>query len=80
MFLEEDNESLETVPSEQEKERIVFEINASSALGPDGFNGPSFQECSHIIKADMVVAVQSFFRRPSILIGLNSNVISLILK
>ena len=52
---------LEKTPEEGEIRKIVFEICAESASGPDGYSALFFQACWEIIKKDMVDAVAEFF-------------------
>ncbi|KAK3217930.1 hypothetical protein Dsin_011900 [Dipteronia sinensis] len=58
----------------------VFVMDASSALGPDGFSGGFYQRCWEVVGSDVVLAVQSFFRTGVVFPGLNSSFIVLLPK
>ncbi|XP_075096521.1 uncharacterized protein LOC142174596 [Nicotiana tabacum] len=50
----EDNNLLNAIPDEDKIRDAVFSMNASSAAGPDGFNGTFYKKCLNIIKNDIV--------------------------
>ncbi|XP_075089930.1 uncharacterized protein LOC142171470 [Nicotiana tabacum] len=56
-----DNDLLNAIPDDEEIRNVIFSINASSAAGPDGFNGTFYQKCWNIIKYDIIDFVQDFF-------------------
>src|SRR5206468_2945682 len=47
-----DNNMLCDFPSLEEIKEVVFEMNGSSAAGPDGFTGHFYTHCWDIIKGD----------------------------
>lgn len=58
---EDTNNMLTNVPSKIEIKNAIFSLGKNSAAGPDGFNGAFFQNCWHIIKKDITLAIQSYF-------------------
>lgn len=56
-----DNDNLTQLPSMEEVQRVVMEMNHSSSPGPDGFSGQFFSHCWDIIKDDLLSAILSFF-------------------
>ena len=58
---------------------IVFNLNGSAPY-PDGFGGVFYHSCKDIIRRDVCNVVQQFFKQNWVLPGLNSNMVSLILK
>ena len=75
-----DNALLSAIPSNEEIKKTVFDLDPSSAPGPDGFNGAFFQTCWQIIQEDLCKAISQFFTQSWILPGLNSNFLTLIPK
>ncbi|CAM8975881.1 unnamed protein product [Rhodiola kirilowii] len=61
IITEEDNENLTSSPDDQEIHEAILKLNPSSAPGPDGFTGHFYTHCWHIVKGDMLKAVQAFF-------------------
>lgn len=55
------NELLQTMPTMEELQQVVFSMSPHSAAGPDSMNGKFFQACWSIIKDDLLTVVQSFF-------------------
>lgn len=49
----EDNDMLTKLPDEKEIREDVFNMNADSSAGPDGYNGKFFSKCCEIIKVDV---------------------------
>ncbi|XP_057770942.1 uncharacterized protein LOC130990730 [Salvia miltiorrhiza] len=74
------NARLVSIPDESEIAATVFNMDASSAPGPDGFSGNFFQSCWDVIKADVIAAVQNFFRHSYLPSGCNSSTMILIPK
>ncbi|VFQ87364.1 unnamed protein product [Cuscuta campestris] len=56
-----DNNSLTSLPDENEVKEAVWSLSADSAAGPDGFNGHFYKTCWEQIKVDCTKAVQEFF-------------------
>jgi len=52
--------SLDDPFSEQEIRHAIKQLPSDKAPGPDGFTGNFFKSCWHIIKQDVVAAVNSF--------------------
>ncbi|WMV24651.1 hypothetical protein MTR67_018036 [Solanum verrucosum] len=61
MVTEEQNQTLQQMPTLEELTQVVFSMNPNSAAGPDGFGGKFNQHCWEIIKEDVLSAVQYFF-------------------
>ncbi|VFQ77929.1 unnamed protein product [Cuscuta campestris] len=68
------------IPSLDEVQQAVWDLDSSSASGPDGFNGLFFRSCWDIIKEDMLKASQEFFLGFPIPRAYGSTLISLIPK
>ncbi|PON72886.1 hypothetical protein PanWU01x14_063550, partial [Parasponia andersonii] len=62
-----DNLELCRIPNEEEIRLMVFDIDASSASGPNGFSGKFFCHCWDIISQDVVSTVQQFFHSDSLI-------------
>ncbi|XP_057774769.1 uncharacterized protein LOC130993749 [Salvia miltiorrhiza] len=74
------NSLLTSTPLDEEIKAAVFDLGGDSAAGPDGFTGIFFQHCWEIIKADICLAVRTFFIKNYLPQGLNSNTLILIPK
>lgn len=57
----EDNEHLVAIPDVNEVKKAVFNLNANSAAGLNGFNKIFYQTCWEIIKDDISTFVIEFF-------------------
>ncbi|XP_057774811.1 uncharacterized protein LOC130993790 [Salvia miltiorrhiza] len=77
---DEQNNLLVRIPGEGEIMATVFGMDANSAPGPGGFSGMFFQTCWGIIKSDVIIVVQTFFRHSYLPNGCNSNTMILIPK
>ena len=75
-----DNAELCRIPTAEEIRLTVFDMDASSAPGPDGYSGKFFRHCWDIVHSDVVHAVQHFFIHGNLSPGLNSNFLVLIPK
>ncbi|KAK2646287.1 hypothetical protein Ddye_021482 [Dipteronia dyeriana] len=58
----------------------VFAMDATSALGSEGFSGRFYRRCWEVVGSDVIPTVQDFFRTEVILQGLNSSFIVLFPK
>ncbi|CDP19251.1 unnamed protein product [Coffea canephora] len=58
----EEDAGLRHLPDLEEIRAVVFAMDANSAPGPDGFGAGFYQQCWEIIKADLLGAVQDFFK------------------
>jgi len=67
-------------PDFLEIKNVVFNLNGNSARGPDGFGGVFYHSCWEIIGTDVCNVVQQFFKQNWVLLGMYSNVVSLIPK
>ncbi|VFQ98433.1 unnamed protein product [Cuscuta campestris] len=56
-----DNLSLSKIPDEEEIRSSIWKLSASSAAGPDGFNGTFFRHCWSTIHLHVTKAVQEYF-------------------
>lgn len=65
---------------EGEIKRAVFQLDATKAPGPDGYNGLFYQSQRDITRADLISAVMSFFSTEIFPDSLNSTDITLIPK
>ncbi|XP_057808675.1 uncharacterized protein LOC131023144 [Salvia miltiorrhiza] len=74
------NDELCSIPDEAEIMAAVFDMDAMSAPGPDGFSGKFFQSCWSIIKDDVITAVRMFFLNNYLPSGCNANTLILIPK
>lgn len=57
-----DNEMFQKLPGLDELRAVVFFMDAGSAPSPDRFGAGFYQHCWDIIKDDLLLAVQDFFR------------------
>ncbi|VFQ96673.1 unnamed protein product, partial [Cuscuta campestris] len=80
LITDSDNNLLSSLPSMEEVRQAVWELDSSSASGPDGFNGIFFRSCWEIIKEDMLKASQEFFLGFPIPQAYGSTLITLIPK
>ncbi|WMV32834.1 hypothetical protein MTR67_026219 [Solanum verrucosum] len=55
------NQSLQEMVSMEEVRNVVFAMNPNSASRPDGFVSKFYQSCWEIVKADLLLAIQSYF-------------------
>ncbi|XP_057803038.1 uncharacterized protein LOC131018330 [Salvia miltiorrhiza] len=74
------NRLLTMIPDEGEIAAAVFDMDANSAPGPDGFSGMFFEKCWQIIKVDVIQAVQRFFSHSYLPSGCNASTMILIPK
>lgn len=56
-----DNSTLLAPVQLQEVKDAVFQLDADSAPGPDGFSGHFYRSAWHIVGDDLLLAVQEFF-------------------
>ena len=80
LVTEDDNAMLIKVPSDVEIRQAIFDLDPSSAAGPNGFNGTFYHFCWDLIKLDICAAVQEFFRLGVIQKFLNLNLVVLLPK
>lgn len=78
--MQEDCLMLIQVPDSEEIKAIVFDMDPDSVPGPDGFGGAFYTSCWEIIKDDVSLAVQTFFRKGYLPKGLNSSNVVLLPK
>jgi len=76
----EENMMLIKCPNVLKIKNVIFNLSGNSAPGPDGFGGVFYHSCWEIIGTDVCNIVQQFFKQNWFLPGMNSNVVSLILK
>ena len=65
---------------EKEIKEALFSKNPTKAPGPDGMTPNFFQKFWHILKADIIQAIKSFFHSSYMLNAVNHTIISLIPK
>jgi len=80
MVSSEKNMMLIKFPNFLEIKNVVFNLNGNSVPVPDGFGGVFYHSYWEIIGTDVWNAVQQFFKQNWVLLGMNSNVVSLIPK
>ncbi|XP_042950095.1 uncharacterized protein LOC122282210 [Carya illinoinensis] len=76
----EENDILIAIPSDDEILGALKQIPNNKAPGPDGMTGLFFKHYWHIIKQDVIAAVQNFFRSGRLLKQINHTHIALIPK
>ncbi|XP_057790938.1 uncharacterized protein LOC131008050 [Salvia miltiorrhiza] len=74
------NALLARIPDEEEIIAAVFDMDAESSPGPDGFTDKFFHSCWQIIKVDIIGAVRVFFQRSYLPSGCNASTLILIPK
>jgi len=77
---EEDNVALTSMSLLDEIKNVVFDLNADSAPGPDGFGAHFYQFFWDIVATDVVSSVQEFFYTGILAPSMNANIIVLIPK
>ncbi|XP_042481160.1 uncharacterized protein LOC122061743 [Macadamia integrifolia] len=76
----EDNAFLDAVPSREEIKMAIWDLDADSSPGPDGFPGQFFRSCWDIVENDFCRAIFSFFLVGKIPKGVNNCFLTLIPK
>ncbi|VFQ69892.1 unnamed protein product [Cuscuta campestris] len=76
----EDDASITALPNLEEVKHTIWEMDANSTSGPDGFNGTFFKCCWDIIQQDVLKASQDFFLGMPIPKGYGSTFLTLIPK
>jgi hypothetical protein len=79
-LLEEEKEMLTKPFQEAEVKRVIFDMKADSAPGPNGFGVHFFKTFWHIIKGDYMALVQDFYRGALDMRRLNYGVVTLVPK
>ncbi|XP_057808807.1 uncharacterized protein LOC131023278 [Salvia miltiorrhiza] len=74
------NRVLCRIPEDEEITAAVFDMDALSSPGPDGFSGKFFQVCWAVVKKDVLKAVRAFFEKCYLPSGCNANTLVLIPK
>ncbi|XP_027102437.1 uncharacterized protein [Coffea arabica] len=77
---EHDNEILQQLPTEDEIQRVVFQMNGDSYSGPATFTGSFFTTCWDVVKRDVCRAVGDFFTGAELLWGYTATLLALISK
>ncbi|XP_026417310.1 uncharacterized protein LOC113312789 [Papaver somniferum] len=80
VITDEDQKMLDVIPEEEKIRATIFSMDPDSSPGPDGFSGCFNRACWHIIKEDVIQAIQFCWRRRYIPKGLNSNFLVLLPK
>ncbi|XP_057803315.1 uncharacterized protein LOC131018618 [Salvia miltiorrhiza] len=80
MVSDDQNLMLVRIPDDEEITAAVFDLDANSAAGPDGFTGKNFHVCWQTIKVDIWKAARAFFTRSYLPNGCNSNTLIMIPK
>ena len=75
-----ENAKLLKIPSEGEIQRTIFEMNPLKAPGLDGMPGLFFKKFWHIVRNQLILTVQNFFRDGWLLKEMNETFITLIPK
>ncbi|XP_043725602.1 uncharacterized protein LOC122672168 [Telopea speciosissima] len=71
---------MDSVPCESEIRAAVWDLDADSASGPDGFPGAFFRACWELVGSDVCKAVCFFFSSSHIPAGINNCLLALIPK
>ncbi|EOX99837.1 Uncharacterized protein TCM_008802 [Theobroma cacao] len=80
IIFENENLSLCAVPSMEELEEAVFNIDKDNVVGPDGFFSYFYQQCWDIVANDFLDAVVDFFHGIDLPRGITSTTIMLLPK
>ena len=75
-----ENLSLSQIPNAKEIKDVVWEMNDMKAPGPDGLPRIFFKKYWQIVGLQVIIAIQSFFRKDWLLKQLNHTFITLIPK
>ncbi|XP_026378393.1 uncharacterized protein LOC113272810 [Papaver somniferum] len=75
-----DCQRMDSVPSEEEIHKAVFELGADNAPRPDGFSGCFYRHCWEIIHRDLFAAIIFCWKNKFIPNGANSSLIILLDK
>ena len=71
VITEEDNASLEEIPSADEVRKTVWAMNGAKAPGPDGLQGDFYKRFWDVVGESMVAFVQEFFTNGKLLKAMN---------
>ena len=66
--------------TEEEIERVIFQMGSHKPFGPDGIPTFFYQEYWDIVKLDILQSIQAFFHFGSLLKSLNQTFLTLIPK
>lgn len=77
---QQENTSLNEIPTNNEIRRVVFSINPNKAPGPDSFNAKFYQTFWPTLKPDLIRMVSDFFTKATIDTRLNETILILIPK
>ena len=77
---EHDNKALQQLPTEDEIQRVIFQMNGDSCSGPDGFTSSFFTTCWDVVKGDVCRAVKDFFAGAELPWGFTATLLALIPK
>ncbi|XP_042479765.1 uncharacterized protein LOC122060726 [Macadamia integrifolia] len=80
MLADIDRWRMDSLPSNEEIKRAIWDLDPESSPDPDGFPGTFYRACWEIISVDVCNAIRGFFSRGSMPYGLNSNFLVLIPK
>ncbi|KAF9589386.1 hypothetical protein IFM89_023418 [Coptis chinensis] len=80
LVTDEENANLSEIPTITEIKHAVFNMDANSSPGPDGFQGAFYQTFWDIVGLDVSKAIISFFKDNKLPQGMNSNFLVLLPK
>ena len=60
MVTQENNDRINSKPTKNELQEVVFSMNHNTTVGPDGFNGYFFQKYWHINNQNLMEVVLAF--------------------
>ncbi|XP_026434134.1 uncharacterized protein LOC113331691 [Papaver somniferum] len=76
----EEQQRRDSFPTVEEIQKVVFDLGAQSAPGPDGFSGCFYRHCWEIIQHDLFVAILFCWQHKFTPSGANSSLIILLAK
>lgn len=76
----EEQQRMDSLPTVEEIQKVVFDLGAHSAPGPDGFSGCFYRHCWEIIQHDLFVAILFCWQHKFTPSGDNSSLIILLAK
>ncbi|KAF9603950.1 hypothetical protein IFM89_039289 [Coptis chinensis] len=80
LVTDDDNATILAIPNFTEIRHAVFNMDANSSPGPDGFQGTFYQTFWDIVGLDVSKAIISFFKDNKLPQGMNSNFLVLLPK
>ncbi|XP_026455541.1 uncharacterized protein LOC113356584 [Papaver somniferum] len=76
----EESLEMDAIPDAEEIKKVVWDLGADSAPGPDGFSGCFYQQCWDVIQEDLIQAITYCWTVKKIPNGSNSSLLILLAK